>query len=269
MNRKSAVFVAALVLGSWLAFSERAAAAEFTPGCTLPFAAALPSDYEDPNAECPAEGQASAAPHRAQNRAKNNLCASGAPVTLNRQTFLALQRRADQLKDQGKINFGSSNALPEDRAELREVYKVANGPRVGEGTVVRYVAFINNPRYSNVRPRGKGESVNCKLLEEENNDIHIDLGREPGEIACQSITAEVIPHLRPPAWGREYLLQVRLRPMRVTGQLFFDASHIPCRNDSDRVAPKRASLWEIHPVYAIDVCRRNTLSACAATNESL
>ena len=39
---------------------------------------------------------------------------------------------------------------------------------------------------------------------------------------------------------------------RFTGQLFFDASHRPCVNGKG--SPKRSSLWEIHPVYALDIC---------------
>jgi hypothetical protein len=54
----------------------------------------------------------------------------------------------------------------------------------------------------------------------------------------------------------------------VTGQLFFDASHKPCESDTDTVSPKRISGWEIHPVYAIDVCINTTLASCPAGNES-
>lgn len=41
-------------------------------------------------------------------------------------------------------------------------------------------------------------------------------------------------------------------PVRVTGQLFFDASHGPCVGGRGS-APRPRSIWEIHPVYAIDV----------------
>jgi hypothetical protein len=45
-------------------------------------------------------------------------------------------------------------------------------------------------------------------------------------------------------------LQVRLK-----GQLFFDASHVPCRPGKP-VNPARSSVWEIHPIYSVDVCKR-------------
>jgi hypothetical protein len=100
-----------------------------------------------------------------------------------------------------------------------------------------------------------------------NNDIHVDLARNPGEPACRSITAEIIPHYRPAAWEVDNLKLVMDRPVRLTGHLFFDASHRPCKTDTDNVSPKRASLWEIHPVYGVDVCRERTLQACPAGNE--
>jgi hypothetical protein len=172
-----------------------------------------------------------------------------------------LQREAERRE----IRFGSANRLPEDRAVLRELVRLANGARVGEGSIVRHVAFLSHPRYSNT---SKGESVNCKHGGAANNDIHVDLVAAPDDPACRSITAEISPHFRPRAWERDVLDTVRDRPLRVTGHLFFDAAHRPCRNDSDGVQPKRASLWEIHPVYAIDVCRRRTLRGCRATDES-
>jgi hypothetical protein len=44
------------------------------------------------------------------------------------------------------------------------------------------------------------------------------------------------------------------RPLRITGQMMFDGSHRPCANGSG--SPKRVSVWEIHPVYASDVCNK-------------
>jgi hypothetical protein len=130
---------------------------------------------------------------------------------------------------------------------------------------VRYVAFISNPRNSNT---SGGETVNCKKGGVGNNDIHMDLVRNTDEPACRSITAEIIPHFRPAIWQVKFLEKVMGRPVRVTGHLFFDASHRPCRTDKDKVSPKRASVWEIHPVYAIDVCLNKSLSGCPVTNDS-
>lgn len=38
----------------------------------------------------------------------------------------------------------------------------------------------------------------------------------------------------------------------------FDSSHVPCEGDQPvRTNPKRFSLWEVHPIYAFDICVEN------------
>jgi len=37
----------------------------------------------------------------------------------------------------------------------------------------------------------------------------------------------------------------------------------------DRWPTGRERLWEIHPVYAIDVCEKTTLAACKVNDESV
>lgn len=56
--------------------------------------------------------------------------------------------------------------------------------------------------------------------------------------------------------------------MRVTGHLMFNAIHVPC-NGGKRVQghPARPSVWEIHPVYRIDVCKVSTIAACPADDD--
>jgi hypothetical protein len=46
--------------------------------------------------------------------------------------------------------------------------------------------------------------------------------------------------------------------VRLTGPLFYDASHKPCILNSAgkvirRESPARQTIWEIHPVYSIEV----------------
>lgn len=233
---------------------------QFTPPCALPFATI--AQKHDIDRTCGPGGDTESGPHAAQNRAKNNFCATGLPVPVTYEIFKALQRAVDK----AGIPYGSSNKLPPDRDALTEILKLSSGKTVGEGTIVRYVAFISHPRNSNLR---KGESVNCKEPGAEANDIHIDLLRRPndGEPACRSVTAEISPHYRPEYWEAPKLRLLRDRPVRITGQLFFDASHRPCRSDNDKANPKRISLWEIHPVYQIDVCRLDTLKACTVTGD--
>jgi hypothetical protein len=56
--------------------------------------------------------------------------------------------------------------------------------------------------------------------------------------------------------------------MRFTGQLMFDAEHKPCRG-AKAENPKRQSVWEVHPVYAIDVCTAEKPEQCDAASEKL
>jgi len=235
----------------------------FTPGCTLP------SDevhaVRDIDRTCPAQGNPPEPDRQAQNRAKNNLCAAGVPVTMTYRMFLDLQKAAER-RGIPHGRQGDQQFLPPDRQVLKGLLPLPGNRRLGEGALVRYVAFMSNPRTANL---GKGESVNCNKTTKEENDIHIDLVRDPTEPACLSVTAEMIPHYRPTVWDPDILRQVLDRPVRVTGQLFFDASHYPCRGPNDlSTNPKRASLWEIHPVYRFDVCRQKTIAACSATDES-
>src|SRR5262249_62280941 len=79
----------------------------------------------------------------------------------------------------------------------------------------------------------------------------------------------MIPHLRPDIFDPKFLIPIAKRkiPVRISGQLFFDASHRPC-GSTPPDSSVRGSLWEIHPIYALDVCRHNTLHECSASNES-
>jgi hypothetical protein len=251
------------------------AAPAFVPGCTLPYAAITSDEPREVDERCSVEGkQGSNSKRQAFHRGKNNLCADGAPVALTYNDFRRLQSWSTAHKD--TIPFGGPSSLPEDRDDLKNVYKVPNGPRIGEGSLVRYVGFISHPRYSNTKKKGgKGEAVNCNLLEEEHNDIHLDIVRRPGENDCLSVTAEIIPHFRAPAWEVANLVKVMSRhlPVRFTGHLFFDGVHQPCTINqagkvTKRASPPRATLWEIHPIYQIDICRNASLQGCPARDDS-
>jgi hypothetical protein len=50
--------------------------------------------------------------------------------------------------------------------------------------------------------------------------------------------------------------------VRLTGPLFYDASHKPCVFSGGKVVerhtPERRSIWEIHPIYRIQVQEPHT-----------
>jgi hypothetical protein len=45
--------------------------------------------------------------------------------------------------------------------------------------------------------------------------------------------------------------------------LFFDASHKACTATERSKTPRR-SVWEIHPIYNIEVCKKKFLTQCKA-----
>ncbi len=93
--------------------------------------------------------------------------------------------------------------------------------------------------------------------------------------------AEIIPHYRPPAWdlfdSPDYTAFLQTHPVKITGQLFYDDSHVACTRDgkagfnparNNAKDFERLALWEIHPIYAIDVCKNTDKSQCNAADAS-
>jgi hypothetical protein len=216
------------------------AADTFSPECTLPFVGVRNPPIDD---HCGIQGGSSDPANQAESKAKNNFCAASQPPrVITYQELLGLQSQSANIPKR----------LP-DRTMVS---------KLGEGEYVSYVAFIKDAHYSDV---GAGEAVNCNIPRNATNDIHIVLLKDPNDDECLSTTAEMSPHYRPPDWTPENLLKASAgHPVRVQGQLFFDGSHTPCSGTS-RPKPKRASLWEIHPVYSVDVCTQTTIAECQSS----
>lgn len=254
-------------------------APKFTPACTS-FSLAhmntimkrLPFDDA-----CGPVGTTTDKALQAQNTAKNNLCAVGTPATITVATLVALQATKASLPEP-----------PPVRTSLHDV-KLPDGTHQGEGKLVRLVAYVQKAKYSDAGPpdpgQKAGESVNCNQESTTDNDVHIALVTDPkDDNECDSVTAEMIPHYRPSAWTPEHFHFLSLftpdmghtpyhdydttkRPMvRVTGQLFYDASHGVCVNGKRAEgSPAREANWEVHPVYALDVC---TITSCDPNKEA-
>jgi hypothetical protein len=222
------------------------AAASFTPPCPLPFAKIAKRQPVDSKCGVP-DGNTTVGK---QDQIKDNFCAKGTPVVLTYEVYPILQSAAVEL-------LGPRYAPPADRSKLKNIV-TWKGKKIGEGTVVTLVAFVDRARYSDV---DTGESVNCDLHGDADNDVHIPLLQTAGDSdECHSVTAEISPHYRPDAWTPENLNKIK-NPVRMTGQLFFDASHKPC-SATMKEEPLRQSVWEIHPIYSVDVCVNSSISAC-------
>src|SRR5882672_3042460 len=214
-----------------------------------------------------------------QNAMKNNFCA---PVT--KITPVTLKTFADLGNASTNEPTIPQGEPPPSRAKLTDIITLSNGAKLGEGKTVTFVGYVLDARHSNVDKdepltKGNGESVQCNLLGCAYNDIHVALAENPNETAlCNTIVAEIVPHYRPPAWdlfdSPDYVSFFKTHPVKISGQLFFDGSHVPCTNGKAGFNPardnakdfERLALWEIHPIYAIDVCKFAEKSQCNAAN---
>jgi hypothetical protein len=172
------------------------------------------------------------------------------PVRLFFQDFRTLQRAADAEVGQ-RVTLSRS-----DRQKLKG--RLTNG-LVAEGRFVKVVGFIG------VGPPGphansSGESVNCKLKNQANNDFHISLVERQGESEFASIVVEMIPQRRPAGWTIPKLNRIERdgHKVLVTGALFYDNEHVVNADSRHPIGgqPKRFSLWEIHPIKEFLVCLR-------------
>jgi hypothetical protein len=208
----------------------------FSPVCDLPFKGVRNPASDD---HCGIQGGSSDPAKQGESTAKNNFCApTHDPDVLSYKQLIDLQTQ--------------SAGIPKEIEDRKPI------ENLGEGNYVSYVAVIKNTHYSDTTG---GEAVNCNMSGNPPNDIHIVLMSDPNDTdECHSTTAEMSPHYRPPGWTPEKLNALK-KPVRIKGQLFYDNSHTICTANS-RPNPKRASLWEIHPVYSIEVCKSDNLDQC-------
>lgn len=220
--------------------TTKAKSGTFTPPCTLPFKGIRSPPSDD---QCGIAGGSSDPAKQAESRAKNNFCASSGTVrAIGYKELVNLQKKS--------VNIPKKLV---DRSVVR---------KLGEGQYVSYIAFIKDAHYSDV---GGGEAVNCNLPGTTTNDIHIVLLQSLNQDECLSTTAEISPHYRPPGWTDKKLLKASAgHPVRIKGQLFFDGSHTPCSGTS-RPNPKRISVWEIHPVYSVEICSERSIALCQSS----
>jgi len=244
------------ILAPTLAIALPIWAASFTPPCKLPFAAI--SARQPIDSKCGQSGSPENKPAlAAQDTAKNNFCATGSTVALSFEIYPSLQAAAERALG------GEHYEPPTSRAALQNLY-TWKGKKIGEGTRVSIIGYVESAHNSDVND---GESVNCELTGDENNDIHVPIVQTAGADECSSVTAEITPHYRPSVWTAANVNKPHL-PLRFTGQLLFDAEHKPCRGTTVEER-KRQSVWEVHPVYSIDVCVASNASQCAASDEKV
>ena len=210
--------------------------------------------------------------HALQNLAKNNFCAAEPFSDISHNNLLQLEKTVEKLPG---FPTWDRDHYPDSRKDFTNT-----GGTFNEGAAVRYTGYVFEAHAADT---SGGESVNCDQSGAAPNDVHIALvpdSKATAEDECTSITAEMSPHYRPTKWTgqgissrlaafvwdpttKKYVPNKAAKHnlVRVSGQLMFDAPHKPCV--SGKGSPARASLWEVHPVYQMDVCTKTANGSCA------
>jgi hypothetical protein len=190
--------------------------------------------------------------HGLVNQLKRTVPPEGTPTTLTFETFSQLQSAAVELVDQGV------EIPPAERDKIKSI-ETTEGT-VGEGSRVRLVAFLSD----GTPHANTGESVNCNLKKEPNNDIHISVAETKNASEFEGIVVEMIPQDRPAKWTSTELDTLHGKVLLIEGGLFYDNLHVANADASHPIPrqPPRFSLWEIHPITSLKVCKKTTVSQC-------
>lgn len=200
------------------------------------------------------------------------------PVTV--ADMVALQARAEERALASRRGLELTAA---QRESLRHLG--AGGLPIGEGDAVRVAGYIV-PAVPGVRASGAHEggpeSVNCRVPKPPGapgwtvHDFHIPVTDRPVTLAsgvteCDGVVVEMIPQGRDA--HRRWLLKtmtdaaIHRDLVLFVGPLFYDNEHAPnpdCAHSVDR-QPRRASLWEVHPVVEFYVCASGEM--CKVTSK--
>lgn len=234
---------------------------------------------------CAITGDAKTDGDKAQDRQKNNLCASRPARVITIKELTALQEAVDATGVKyGNEHESKGGGPPADRSTL--FTKLPAGS-ANEGDLVSFIGYIVE-----VKP-GSSETVDCNCTEPDAIDVHIavadhllDLQTAPAnatkeqkhevtvkndaQLCTNSIVVETIPHKRPAALELKAIEPLRDKKIvKITGPLMFDASHRPCNGTTPGTGdPARVTVFEIHPVYDIEVCSQSALTQCTANSSN-
>jgi hypothetical protein len=138
--------------------------------------------------------------------------------------------------------------FPKDKP-LRKKWSPENIADIGryEGAAVRTIGYIVA-----VKPQaGNEEGTNCRFSKVSETDIHIAIVGEAGDGERNSVVVETTPRFLKlhPKWTKATLEQYLNQdiPVRISGWLMLDPDHRAHLNKF------RHTLWEIHPITAIEV----------------
>jgi len=207
-----------------------------------PARAALANGPKSP-LDCPPEGRGG---DPDLNRQKNRI---QAPANLGDVSF-------DQIVNLNRIAVTKKGRQTWTDAERERVANVEDGDRVA------VVGYIFDAKYSDP------ETCNCSFTAEPWLDFHIWLVRDRRNAdKSKSFVVEMTPRVRQqhPGWTVKKL-RALIPPrawtmVRVGGLMTFDSEHWNFVRDG-----KRATVWEIHPVFQFWVC--STGANCDASQQN-
>jgi hypothetical protein len=220
--------------------------------CVSNFVDCEPRGCADPNS-----------PQALFNEAKRRTPVGDAPILIS---FADLSRMQDEIGLRLGVRSQNKALSQEERNQLLGI-TVTNGT-IGESTLVKIVGFI--PTGTGLKT-GAIETVNCRLTEAVQRDIHIPLVQTKTKTEFQGIVIEMIPQGRPANWTLARLRKARDngRKVMVVGGLFYDNDHLVNKDPNHVLSghSKRFTIWEVHPVTQFFVCTRSN-NSCSAANVS-
>jgi len=242
-------------------------------GCMLPYGAYAPT--RDALYFCDNAGRRGGMPppplaDRLRLDAQNNLCApASAPVPM-------------ALKEFGLLPSPPASQLATSRKSLAKATILPGRADVGEGTVIRVAGIISKAHLvgcSEPAPgEAAGEAVTCHFMGGPKvSEIQLNLSPMSAASAapdCETVVAKLVTHYRP-IWWDDLDIKTPEAPVRITGQLFYDDTAASCPRQASGTVPAggmrapRATSWEVHPVYAIDVCIASAATDCDPANGRL
>lgn len=200
---------------------------------TVPVIAGKPTPTEETFDGCPPEGDGR---DSVLNRLKNRIdtAAYYTPVTVGAILDIGWPASIDR---QARSNWSVIDRATVERRE--------GLPVVVEGYLAG--AKVEGP-----------ETPNCHGADPKYRDWHIWLTAAPGESRARSVVIETTPRVRAmhPTWELSALRAIvrDSTRVRVSGWLMLDPEH------PDQVGKTRGTIWEIHPITAIEYQRRGRWS---------
>ena len=234
---------------------------------------------------CAITGDAKSDGDKAQDRLKNDLCVNGPARLITIKELTALQGDVDATGvSYGNEHVGHGGGPPADRSTL--FTKLPPGsPK--ESDLVSFIGYIVEAK------PGSDETVDCNCAATDAIDVHIVVADHPlnlqtnppnatpaqkhpitvkndAQLCTNSFVVETIPHKRPAALERTAIEKIGDKQIvKITGPLLFDASHKPCSGTTPgKEDPARVTVFEIHPVYNIELCSQNTMAQCTANSNN-